>query len=445
MLPSPHRRTFTACLLFTSMVFFSSQSAFAEDLLQVYNVARERDARMLSARALLSSAEPRAAQASGLLWPSISATGSRMQSDSDSLDPAGGRVGTTTSNLNLTVRQPLFNRAASIDVAKAKSALEIARAEFDTTEQEFIVQVAQTYFDVLSAQDVLVATRSSKVSLAGQLASTKRNFEAGTAIITDVRDTQARYDLAVAQEMSADNELHVRQLLLSRLVGRRNVTINSLAMPMALTPVVPADVDAWIDSAERHPSVRRALLALQIAKLDSARAEAARLPTVNAVGTVERNVVAGGGITALPGASTNTSLGVEVNLPLFAGYTTQNRIAETLLLEERARQELEATQKSVVDGVQRAFFDLQSAEGQVRALAVAEVSSKLSLEGTQLGYRAGVRLNLDVLNAQALLFQTQRDLAKARYDVLMGGLKLRLSSGQLTPDDVTAVNRLLAQ
>jgi outer membrane protein len=165
-------------------------------------------------------------------------------------------------------------------VAKAKIALEIARAEFETTEQEFIVQVAQTYFDVLSAQDVLLATRSSKVSLTGQLASTKRNFEAGTAIVTDVRDTQARYDLAVAQEMSADNELHVRQLLLSRLVGRRNVTINSLAMPMALPPIVPVGVDAWIDSAEQHPSVRRALLTLQIAQLDRARAEGARLPTV---------------------------------------------------------------------------------------------------------------------------------------------------------------------
>jgi len=218
-------------------------------------------------------------------------------------------------------------------VAKAKIALEIARAEFETTEQEFIVQVAQTYFDVLSAQDVLLATRSSKVSLTGQLASTKRNFEAGTAIVTDVRDTQARYDLAVAQEMSADNELHVRQLLLSRLVGRRNVTINSLAMPMALPP----HRAGWCRCLDRF---RRTASKCSSSTVDTAdcptrQSACGRCPIADskAVGPVERNVVAGGGISCLPGASTNTSLGVEVNLLLFAGYTTQNRIAETLLLE----------------------------------------------------------------------------------------------------------------
>ena len=458
MPPRPQRRSlavYILCFICICTGLLLPRAASADDLLQVYNAAREHDADLQSARALLRSAQPRAAQADALLRPSVNATGSstratiNQSSSGSDLADGGGSARTTTSSLNLTLRQPLFNLAASTDVAKAKNALEVARTEFEITEQEFIVRVAQAYFDVLSAQDILAATRSSKVSLAGQLASATRNYGVGTAIITDVRDSQARYDLVLAQEVSAENDLRVRQLLLDRLVGRRNVAPNPLAVPVVLPPIVPGDASAWVDAATVHPGIRRARLALQAAELDSRRAKSAHLPTIDAVGAVGRNRVAASGSVApgtfVAGTTRNSSVGIELNLPLFAGYSTQNRIRETLSLEDKAQFDLQATRNSVADAVQRAYFDLQSGQSQVRALEVAEASGTLSLEGTQLGYRAGVRLNLDVLNAQVLVFQTRRDLAKARYDVLMGSLKLRLASGQLSPDDVSAMNRLLAR
>ncbi len=132
-------------------------------------------------------------------------------------------------------------------------------------------------------------------------------------------------------------------------------------------------------------------------------------------------------------------------MPLFAGYAIQNRIKETLLLEEKSRNDLEAARRGVAQGTRQAFFGVQSGQAQVKALEAAESSSQLALEATQLGYKVGVRVNLDVLNAQTQLFSTRRDLAKARYDVLVGSLKLRQAAGLLKPEDVTALNQLLAR
>jgi outer membrane protein len=136
---------------------------------------------------------------------------------------------------------------------------------------------------------------------------------------------------------------------------------------------------------------------------------------------------------------------VVLNLPLFTGHATQNRIRETLLLEEQSRNILEAARRSVAQTTRVAYFSVQSQQAQVKALEAAESSSQLALDATQLGYRAGVRVNLDVLNAQTQLFTTRRDLAKARYAVLVEALNLRRAAGTLKADDVLAVSRLLAK
>jgi outer membrane protein len=130
---------------------------------------------------------------------------------------------------------------------------------------------------------------------------------------------------------------------------------------------------------------------------------------------------------------------------LYAGGAVQNAVKATLSLEEKARNDLEDARRTTAQNTRVAFFNLQSGQAQAKALEAAESSSKLALEATQLGYRVGVRVNLDVLNAQTQLFTTQRDLSKARYDVLLAGLRLRQAAGTLQPTDVSAVNALLAK
>ena len=193
-----------------------------------------------------------------------------------------------------------------------------------------------------------------------------------------------------------------------------------------------------------HPAVRRARLGVDVARLETAKARAGELPTVDAVATLASSRASGSAAT-VGGITTNGGLGLQLNWPLYTGGSTQNRIRETLSLEESARNDLENARRGVAQGAQVAYYGVQSGRAQVQALEAAESSTQLALEATQLGYKVGVRVNLDVLNAQTQLFTTRRDLARARYDVLLNGLKLRQAAGQLGPDDVAAVDRLLAR
>ncbi len=452
---SLHRRYFLVCarvLRATALgaLTLLAAAARAEDLVQVYDLARAHDAALQAAQAQSRATLPRALQARAALRPNLTATGSstwsRYEPSASEADPSGTRVDSRVASLALNLRQPVYSRAANIDVAIADLAQESARADLEITQQDFILRVAQAYFDVLSAQDLLVTKRQSKSSFGEQLEWARRRFQAGLGIITDQHDAQARYDLAESEQVAAENDLRARRLALDRLTGRQGIEPKVLAMQPSEPPIPPGELDSWQRDAAQHPAVRRAQLALDRARLDTGRARAGHMPTVDVVGSMSKNRVGGGSSpvsTSLPGRNVTSSLGVEINIPLFSGYSTQNRIAETLILEEQATQNLQAVIQSTTETTERAYFDFRSTMAQVKALEAAEGSSRISLEGTQLGYRAGVRTNLDVLNAQTLLFQTRSDLARARYDVLIRGLRLTASAGTLQPDRLLAINRLL--
>jgi outer membrane protein len=151
-----------------------------------------------------------------------------------------------------------------------------------------------------------------------------------------------------------------------------------------------------------------------------------------------------GNLQGFVGSTTTTTVGVQINVPIFSGFSVQNAVREKLVLEEKARNDLEAARRGVSQATRQAYYAQLSGLAQVKALEAAESSSELALEATQVGYRVGVRVNIDVLNAQTQLFTTQRDLAKARYDVLVGNLQLRQAAGQLNAGDLEAISRLLA-
>ena len=305
---------------------------------------------------------------------------------------------------------------------------------------------------MLAAQDTLATARASLAAISEQVASAKRNFEVGTATITDTREAQARYDLATAQQIQAENDLQTKRIQLDQTVGRANIVPRPLAVPVMVPALAPSNVDEWVTRADtEHPAVRRARLGLELARLDTAGAKAGHLPTVTLDGSYGRGrlKVEGQVAPGLPyGYSTpnnTSSIGVTINVPLFAGFQVQNRIKETLVLEDKTQNDLESARRAVAQATRQLFYGVGSGAAQVGALEAAESSSKLALEATQLGFKVGVRVNIDVLNAQAQLFTTQQQLAKARYDLIMASLRLRQASGRLTPDDVAAINGLLVR
>jgi len=429
-----------------ALVLGLATGAQAQSLVAVYEAARSFDATYLSARAQFDASAARADQARAGLLPQVGlgagANWTNRNSSAAALD------GTSNSqNVTLSASQPLYRPANRIANDQSQLAVEIARAQLQQAEQDLIVRTTQAYFDVLAAEDTLAFVRAQKTAVSEQLAAAKRNFEVGTSTVTDSREAQARFDLTTAQEIAAENDLRVKKLALDQLVGRSGVAPQPLATPVVLPPVVPADPQLWVNEAEaRNLSILQAQRALDIAQLETRKAEAGHLPTLDLVGQYQ---VARGpsGTAAIPGTvrNNNATVGVQFNLPLFAGYAIQNRVKETLALEEKSRSDLEAARRAVSQATRSAYFGVLSGQSQVKALEAAEASSQSALEANQLGYQVGVRINIDVLNAQSQLFQTKRDLSVARYNVLLGGLRLRQASGQLKAEDLQLINGLLAR
>ena len=420
--------------------------AQAQSLVELYESARAFDANFQSAKLQYDANLARADQAKAGILPSAGFSAGASRIGVENTTPA---INTSynTQNATLSATQPLYRPANWASYEQGLKQVDLARAQLESASQDLIVRTSQAYFDVLAAQDTLTFVRAQKEAVAEQLASAKRNFEVGTSTITDSREAQARYDLVIAQEIAAENDLRVRKIALDQLVGMTESKPVSLATPVNLPTVLPADPNTWVRQSELlHPAIRQAQSNAEIADLEVKKAEAGHKPTLDA--TASYNVTKNPSNTAQSGISSraNTSnIGLLLNVPLFAGFATQNRIRETLSLRDKALSDLEGTRRTVAQNVRTAYYGVQSGQGQVRALEAAELSSQSALDANKLGYQVGVRINIDVLNSQSQLFQTKRDLAQAHYTVLLGGLRLRQASGTLTPEDLLQVNGLLAR
>ncbi|WP_390887245.1 TolC family outer membrane protein [Comamonas aquatica] len=421
--------------------------AQAQSLVQLTEQAQTYDAAWQSARAQLDATISKGAQAQAGLLPRIGIqAGSQYSETRVRSDRPTPPLDARQDSASLQAQQPLYNPANLVTYRQGQRSVDLAYAQVDAAAQNLLVRAAQAYFQVLTAQDTLQLVQAQKRAVSEQLAFAQRNFEIGTATVTDSREAQARFDLVRAQEIAADNQLRVSQAALEQLVGVPSATPWPLAQPVRLPTLAPADLASWLALAADHsPLVRQAQIALDVAQLETDKAQAGHKPTVDlqaSYGT-QRNP---DGTAAMPYRNNATvgTVGVVMNIPLFAGFAVQNRVKETLSLEEKARADLEDARRQVAQAVRTAYFGVQSATGQVQALDAAVASSQSALEANVLGYEVGVRINIDVLNAQSQLYQSQKDLAQARYNLLVGHLQLRQAAGNLDMQDVHAINQLLS-
>ena len=422
--------------------------AQAQSLLDLYQSARGYDATYQSAKSQFDATLAKADQAKALLLPKatlgLSSSRTNIESSSNPATSQDRIYGTQTATLSGS--QPLYRPADWAAYQQGIKGGESAGAALKAAEQDLIVRLSQAYFDVLASSDSLQFVQAQKTAVQEQLASAKRNFEVGTATITDTREAQARYDLVLAQEIAADNDLRVKSLALVQLAGLPTVQPKPVAAPIALMDVTPNDVNAWVAQSQlENPALQQLQVSLEVAKLETSKAQAGHLPTLDLIGSYQATSNNGTSISTSNSGSNVSSLNLSLNIPVFAGFSTQNRIRETVSLEAKARTDLEGSQRTVAQATRAAFYGVQSGLGQVKALEAAEVSSQSALDANKLGYQVGVRINIDVLNSQSQLFDTKAKLAKARYDVLVGGLKLRQATGSLKVEDLEQVNALLAK
>ena len=420
-------------------------AAQAQSLVQLYEAAKGYDASFKAAQSQYQANLAKAEQAKALLRPTAGMGATLSESDyANQLNATGdARFGTRIATLSAS--QPLFRPANAAGYRQGLKQADLAQAQLKTAEQDLIVRVTPAYFDVLTDQESLAFVKAQKIAVSEQLAAAKRNFEVGTSTITDTREAQARFDLVTAQEIAAENDLRVKKLALDQSVGTQNAQPVAIKSGANLAPAANGDVQTWVQQAtEQNPGIAQARVALEVAQLETEKAKAGHMPTLDLTASFGATRYRNGNLTSRVDNNVGT-VGLSFNVPLYAGHATQNRIQETVALEEKARNDLDAAQRTVAQATRTAFFGVQSGLGQVKALEAAEASSQSALDANKLGYQVGVRINIDVLNSQSQLFQTQRDLAKARYDVLLGQLKLSQAAGLWKLEELQKVNDLLVK
>jgi outer membrane protein len=416
-------------------------NAQAADLLQVYSQALANDAVYASARSAQSAGQEKSVQGRAGLLPGIGVSGSYNRISAN----ASGNADYSSNGYQLALSQPLFNLGNWESYQQSKLAVVLADTQFAQAQQDLIVRVSQAYFDVLAAQDALAFIGQQQTFITEQLASAKRNFEVGTATITDTNEAQARFDLATAQQIAAQNDLDTKRAALQQIIGEAPAQLAQLRPGVTLSGPQPAQIEPWVSSAEQQNyEVLRQQLALEIAKREIKRSRAGHYPTVDLVASRSHSSNTLSAINPASGSSNANSIGVQWTIPLFSGFAVDSKVREAIALEDKARNDLLFTQRTSAQAARQSFFGVNNGLAQVRALEAAEVSSQSALESNKLGYQVGVRINIDVLNAQQQLYSTRRDLSKARYDTLMNGLRLKAASGSLREEDLAQVNALLA-
>jgi outer membrane protein len=438
---------------------FLSPGAGAADLIQVYQQALANDAVYASARASQQAGLERVPQGKAGLYPDIVGSASITRNMGNTVsgvgqvltDANGDTQVINTSSANYTrkqygisLTQPLFRWDRWQTYQQSKLQQSISEAQFAQAQQDLITRVAQAYFDVLSAQDTLESTRSQKSAVTEQLASAKRNFEVGTQTITDTHEAQAAYDLVISQEFAASADLENRRSALLAIVGGDTVALAPLRAGVALASPSPAAIEPWLSAAQtQNYGVTVGELSLESAKRDIERNRAGHLPTLDLVASHGRAL--NNGEVYNTARTTGNAIGVQLNVPIFSGFAVTSRVRESIALEDKARNDLESTRRNAVLGVRQAYLGVNSGLAQVKALEAAEISSQSALDSNKLGYQVGVRINIDVLNAQRQLFSTQTDLARARYNTIMSGLRLKAAAGSLRESDLVPVNALLVR
>lgn len=430
--------------------------AAAMDLRQAVEGARMHDSNLQAARYAFSAGQESARQGTALYLPQIAATGMynyvHIKSESTLATrrlPLSPLVGDSSGQLYgfaVTLTQPIYNIAVSSGADQLKDQAKLAGIQYQGAAQNQILSVAQSYFGVLMAEDSLELAREQRAAIAQELASAQARFKAGKADITDVRDAQARDQAMAAQEISAANNLKVQQQQFESLVGTAPASL--ARVPDTFKPTVPDpdDVQAWIDRGRAgNVNVLAARIQVSIAESNVDKNRVTSRPQLDLYASYQDTRQNGGlPLLAAPDRSQQVVVGVQLNIPLFAGGSYDSKLRQAIDQKHQADSQLQATIDSGDVQIREQFLGVEVGVSQIDALQKAVVAAKSSLDATLLGQKVGVRTTLDVLNAQQQYFSSLQNLDAARYQYLLSRLNLLALVGELGDPDIEAVNRYLS-
>ncbi|MHB8562385.1 MAG: TolC family outer membrane protein [Acidiferrobacteraceae bacterium] len=430
-------------------------SAHAADLRTVYHWARQNDARFQGARAALAAAKEQIPEARAGLLPQLAASGSDTGTRAATVfnDPVFGpsavnrSVGAWTWMVQLT--QPVLRISRIFAYQASQWRVRQAFARYAEARQDLILRVTRAYFNVLTANARMAVATAEVTAMAEQAVRARRGYAAGLDAVTDVDEAKARAALARARRVAARDAWENARAALAQIVGRPVPDRLAALGPARVAPrPVPDAAGPWITQAEtRNPAVRAAAAALAAARAEVRRRRSAYAPTVDLVASYGAND-SSGSLTTPDNYSTRMhswAAGVELNVPLFAGGGAVARVAQAIAHQNQAEAALWGARRQAATEARDAYSGIENGRAQIAALTSAVAASRSAVKGDRIGYRLGIRINLDVLNAEAERYQAERALVKARYDTLYQGFKLKAAAGVLSAADVRTINALLIE
>ncbi len=439
--------------------------ASAEDLLQVYQQARASDPVLAQADAQRLATQEGISQARAALLPQLSASYNYSSSHGTSSNTRlfntanGFQIFSFTASdqsygtiLRGTLSQTLFNFSDWANLKAAHAQAKSQNMQYQSAVQDLYLRVARAYFGVLAAQDQLTYAKSNEKALARQFEQAQQRFQVGLAAITDVNKAKAQHDSAVANVITARNNLDDTREALTQITGQPVTHLSALRQDIPLHPPVPAQLSAWVQRALHNNPTLQSYEQKVLASNDTVKAaRGAYLPTLSAQLSYTRSPGWGNQSPRLGGLgayhtnslSRNTAIGVVLNVPIFTGFATQSRVRQAVYNRDVSKDVLEQNRRGLIRNTRNAYRSVLAGIAGVQANQQTVVSAKSSFDATQAGYEVGTQTIVDVLLAQQALYQAQSAYSQARYNLLINRLSLVYDAGSLDFQSLQQLNDLL--
>jgi len=442
------------CIVLALCAPWAQTAAQVTDLMKVYALALSNDPTFLASGATNRAAQLAPAIARSGLLPQITADASanwnignvRQGSVGLSGFPGTNKYGSQDYGIQLT--QPIYRKDRWIALDQAKVEVSQADATYAFEQQELMVRAALRYFDYLRADDTLTFSLAEKAAFGQQLEQSEQRFEVGLIAITDVEEAKAGFDLSTAQVIEAGIERDNAREALREISGVYFEAIAILGESMPLEMPVPNDIDKWTETAlVQNLQLAGQRFAADRSRMEIQRVEAGHLPTVDLFGAHGRNFAdgrAGGGVFRNERTdNVNTSVGLQVNIPIYLGGSVVARTRQSRHLYQREIDDVERVRRSVQRQTRDSFLGVRSGIARVRALKQAVKSNDAAANAIEAGFQVGTRTTVDVLNAKRDLFRASRDHAEARYLYILDTLTLKQAAGNLVENDLLLINSWL--
>lgn len=415
-------------------------------LTQAYEMALLNDANLKAARAQASGVAERIEQAKASMLPNVSVNASRFYNDLSRTQSNFLGVPTTVDeryfshSQSLQIRQPIYRPALGIGLDQARAQHTDAVALYAREVQALGIKVVEAYLQVLLAQETQALLESQMRLTAQQFESAKKRFEGGAGIRTDIDEAQARLDILEAQQLSARQTRETAVLQLQLMLQQSVGGVLPLD-PAALKPATfnALTVDDWLARAvERSPDMAALRARLEAARLEVRKAQASHKPTLDAVAQITRS--GSENVTSPQSSYVNRQVGLQFNLPLYAGGAVQSAIRQAFAEQTRIEETMEAVRRDLHVKLQTEWRGVTESAKRMAALERAVASTEQVVVSVQKSFQAGMRTVLDVLNAEQQTQQARRDLAEARLGYVASRLRLLSLTGELDADQLRSTD-----